>query len=667
MKLSEAHFRKQRRSFWQKIIATSGALIVIILALFTFIFWVKAVVVEVTPEAAALKAQRILEGWGWVQQDQVYLLAPSASLEIAAVGFISETLHLERDTLKRHITVELKEAPALIKATATPPNPHIRWQIDTEYAGSGAAIQAAVEPGTHTLELSHPYYQPQKTSVDLARGTEQTLAFALEPVQGKINLSSEPEGVPILLNDEPIGQTSISKNQQGGIYRLRIETPNFESIDDTIEITYEQPVVNRNYRLIYKKALLSLKLNPPDGQLLIDGKVLPASTMPLELDAMRESIINYSKAGYFSKTIKHTFTPAQQEHLSISLQAEFGEVVINASPQADIKIDNKAMGKTPQTLILSALPHTLHLSKPGYRKIQKTIHPRSQAAIQINEILLTKQQARLAESPAFAENSIGIELVLFKPNKTMRFELGAHRSEKGQRANEILRTVTLDKPFYVSRTEISARHYHNFNRQIPASELALNNISWGDAALFCNQLSAQENLAAFYITNNNIVTGYTPNSIGYRLLSEAEWEWLARYANRSTLSQFIWGNQTTIPKNVGNLADESAKNNVAFYIPSYNDNYPKLAPVGSFRRDRAGLQDLVGNVSEWVHDVYSVENTTQRMRDPLGTLHNTSQSGHVVKGSSWRSGTLSELRSAYRQRATGKADDRGFRIARYIY
>ena len=667
MKLSEAHFRKQRRSFWQKIIATSGALIVTTLALFTFIFWVKAVVVEVIPDAAALKAQRILDGWGWVQQDKVYLLAPSASLEIAAAGFISETLHLERDTLKRHITVKLKEAPALIKATATPPNPHIRWQIDTEYAGSGASIQIAVEPGAHTLELSHPHYQPQKTSVDLARGAEQTLAFALEPVQGKINLSSEPEDVPILLNDEPIGQTPISKNQQGGIYRLRIETPGFESIDDTIEITYEQPVVNRNYRLIYKKALLSLKLNPPDGQLLIDGKVFPANTMPLELDAMRESIINYSKTGYLSKTIKRTFKPAQQEQLSISLQAEFGEVVINATPQADIKIDNKAMGKTPRTLTLRALPHILHLSKPGYRTIQKTIRPSSQAAIQINEILLTEQQARLAESPAVTENSIGIELVLFKPDKTMRFELGAHRSEKGQRANEILRTVTLDRPFYVSRTEISARHYHSFNRQIPASELALNNISWGDAALFCNQLSAQENLAAFYITNNNIVTGYIPDSIGYRLLSEAEWEWLARYANRSTPSQFVWGNQTTIPKDVGNLADESAKNNVAFYIPSYNDNYPKLAPVGSFRRDRAGLYDLVGNVSEWVHDVYSVENTAQRMRDPLGISHNTSQSGHVVKGSSWRSGTLSELRSAYRQRATGKADDRGFRIARYIY
>ena len=199
------------------------------------------------------------------------------------------------------------------------------------------------------------------------------------------------------------------------------------------------------------------------------------------------------------------------------------------------------------------------------------------------------------------------------------------------------------------------------------SNLPINNITWNDAALFCNWLSAREKLPSFYITDNNTIVGYNSASIGYRLPSEAEWEWLARYAKRSAPTQFVWGNQTTLPKAVGNLADESAKNNVAVYIPRYNDGYPELAPIASFPSDKAGLYDLVGNVSEWTHDVYSVDNTNETRNDPLGNAYNTGRSGHVVKGSSWRSGTLSELRSAYRLRAVGKADDRGFRIARYIY
>ena len=667
MNLSEAHFRRQRRSFWQRIIATGGVAIIAIITLFLFIFWVKAVVVEVIPEAAATDAKRVLSGWGWVQQDKVYLLSPEAELKISASGFIPETISLERSTLERRIVVELKEAPALIEATAIPAEPDIRWQIDSRYVASGPKLVAPVEPGTHSVGVMHPYYQPQEVSIDLARGDERTLEFILEPVQGLLNIGSEPEGISISLNDSSVGQTPISISRPGGIYRLGIATPDFESIDDTIEITYMQPVANRNYKLIYKKALLTLTLKPPGGQLLVNGKISPTNKMPLELEPMRETVVAYSKPGYFAKTVKRTLEPAQQEDISISLQAEFGEVSINANPQADIKIDNETIGKTPQTLTLSALPHTVRLSKPGYRAIQRVIRPSSQNPIRINETLLTEKQAILAESPAVDKNSIGLELVLFKPDANVTYELGAHRSERGQRANEILRSVSLDRPFYISRREISAKHYQIFNQQSATSELAVNNISWGEAALFCNILSAQENLPPFYITNNNIVRGYNTNSTGYRLPSEAEWEWLARYANRSASTLFIWGNQTTLPKNVGNLADESAKNNVAFYIPNYNDGYPKLAPVGSFNRDRAGLYDLVGNLSEWVHDVYSVEMPSQPLQNPLGMANNTSQSGHVVKGSSWRSGTLSELRSAYRQRAVGKSDSIGFRIARYIY
>ena len=667
MKLSEDYFRRRRKSFRRRIVATSGVIIVVVVALLTFIFWVKATVVEVIPETASMTAQRTLNGWGWVQQDKVYLLAHKARLEISATGFITETILLEHDTLERHITVELKEAPALIKASATPADPKIQWQIDAKYAGSGANLQATVEPGTHTLEVSHPYYQSQKTSIDLARGTEKTLEFILEPIQGRIKLSSEPEGMPVLLNDESIGLTPVSLVRQGGLYRLQIETSDFQTINDTVEITYQQPIVNRNYKLVYKKALLSFKLTPPGGQLLVDGKMITTNNIPIEIDTMRELIINYAKAGYFPQTIKRTLKPNQKDHISISLKAEFGEIVINATPQANLELDGEAIGQTPQTLRLSAIPHTIHLSKPGYRTVQKVIRPSSRRTIQINEALMTEQQARLAESPTTFKNSIGIELVLFKPNKTANYELGAHRSEKGQRANEILRTVRLDKAFYVSRTEISAKHYHAFNSRIPISNLAVNNVSWNDAAFFCNWLSEQEKLPLFYITDNNIITGYDPDSAGYRLPSEAEWEWLARYANRSTSVQFIWGEQTIIPKNIGNLADESAKNNVAVYIPNYNDGYSMLAPIGSFKRDSAGLYDLAGNIAEWVHDVYIVENTASIQRNPLGVSNNTGRSGHVVKGSSWRSGTLLELRSVYRRRAIGKADDIGFRIARYIY
>ena len=667
MKLSEAHFRRQRRSFWRKIIAASSAIAIVALLLLTFVFWIKAVLIEVSPEAAALNTKLTLDGWGWVHNNQIFLLSPRANLVVAAAGFITEQIILEHDTLARHLAIELKEAPAIIKATATPADDQIQWYIDAQYVSAGAELQATVEPGIHSIEVTHPYYQAQQTSINLQRGTEKTVAFALEAVQGQLNISSQPAGVQVLLDDAAIGKTPLSMAQAGGTYRLQIETADFETVNDTIEVTHQQKIVNRDYQLVYKKALINFVLTPPGGQLMIGGQVISAQNMPLAVEPQRELIINYSKGGYFPKTIKRTFKPQQKEDVVLSLNQEFGKLVIKASPPADISIDNEPLGQTPQTVMLSALPHNIYLSKPGYQSIQKTIRPNSRHTIYIDETLLTEKQARLAASPAVYKNFVGIELLLFTPQKASAFALGAHRSEKGQRANEVLRTVTLDRAFYVSRTEISAQHYHAFDRQVAAQNVALSNVSWREAALFCNWLSSQENLPHFYASDGNSIVGYNPNSIGYRLLSEAEWEWLARYAKRSAAVNFIWGNQATIPKGVGNFADESAKSNVAIYIPGYNDGYPRLAPVASFTQDSAGLYDMAGNVSEWVHDSYTVDSAAEVLINPLGSSHNTERSSHVVKGSSWRSGTLSELRSMYRQRASGQADDIGFRIARYIH
>ena len=148
-------------------------------------------------------------------------------------------------------------------------------------------------------------------------------------------------------------------------------------------------------------------------------------------------------------------------------------------------------------------------------------------------------------------------------------------------------------------------------------------------------------------------------------MTEAEWEWLARKSGREMQTVFPWGNDAVIPTKWGNVADESAKGTTQFYVPNYNDGFVKTAPVGSFKAETSGLFDLVGNVSEWVHDYYALVPTDFKnvFEDPVGP-----PSGHtrVVKGSSWRSGTRTSLRAAYRNGLSNGQDDVGFRIGRYL-
>jgi formylglycine-generating enzyme required for sulfatase activity len=75
---------------------------------------------------------------------------------------------------------------------------------------------------------------------------------------------------------------------------------------------------------------------------------------------------------------------------------------------------------------------------------------------------------------------------------------------------------------------------------------------------------------------------------------------------------------------------------------------------------------MAGNVSEWVHDVYSIVPPSRGtvVSNPLGQQRGES---HVVKGANWRSGTLTTLRPAFREGLAGGREDVGFRIGRYLY
>lgn len=164
---------------------------------------------------------------------------------------------------------------------------------------------------------------------------------------------------------------------------------------------------------------------------------------------------------------------------------------------------------------------------------------------------------------------------------------------------------------------------------------------------------------------NQQIVGVEPAATGYRLLTEAEWEWLAKKANRAKPTKYVWGNRDKVARAHGNFADAQLKGTQPFYFMDYTDQHKGLAPVGSYKADRTGLFDLAGNVAEWVHDRYTlaVPELGQTYTDYLGMSRGQS---HVIKGGSFQTGRLKELRAAYRQNDASGRPDVGFRIARYI-
>jgi formylglycine-generating enzyme required for sulfatase activity len=252
------------------------------------------------------------------------------------------------------------------------------------------------------------------------------------------------------------------------------------------------------------------------------------------------------------------------------------------------------------------------------------------------------------------------------------FSMGSERREQGRRPNEPLRKVTLKRPFYIGVNEVTNEDYRRFRPghasgyigklSLDLDKQAVSQVSWNEAAEYCNWLSEREGLPLAYEKRDNRYVLKRPVTTGYRLPTEAEWEYAARRAGPEKMLRFPWGNALPIAAETGNLAGSEAGKIVEGELPGYQDGYVVIAPVGKFTPNALGLHDIGGNVSEWVNDYYLSFVDTADSTDPLGPEE---AAKHVIRGANWRSNAVSELRLAWRDTSDGMSATIGFRVARY--
>lgn len=175
-------------------------------------------------------------------------------------------------------------------------------------------------------------------------------------------------------------------------------------------------------------------------------------------------------------------------------------------------------------------------------------------------------------------------------------------------------------------------------------------VSWYGAVAYCDWLSLQEGLPRAYDHFTWQCNGGDPyGATGYRLPTDAEWEYAAQYDDERI---YPWG-------------DEEPTCSRANCGPYPEDCVGSATAVGSYPAAPAplGLYDMAGNVMEWCNDWHTCDLGTAAQTDPAGPGSGTIR---VLRGGSWSNSDWSHLRCAYRlaNDPSRTTQNHGFRCVR---
>lgn len=537
--------------------------------------------------------------------------------------------------------------------------------IETEPVGANVRIDGAVIgatpietddllAGEHILRIEHPYRVAYEERISPIRGDVLRRSLTLAPAFGTLVLMTNPRGAWVELNgtrQEAVTPTTF-ENIAAGNHAIRVGSAEHRPVSLEIEVLPDKSVerVVELHRVL--KGHLTIVSVPDDATITLTGlEDGYEDNMRLPLG---EYQVRVEREGYASTTLRVGIVQQRNLH-RVELEKLYGRLHVESAPANAQLTVTYSVGREIMKLPYSngmRIPTgviTVHARAMGHRSQAHDIRLGPQGAnLKITLTRLDIEPGRTFRDPLRDEGHGPLMVVIGSGTFTMGSEASSASLQERP-----MHEVSLTEPFAVSVYEITRAQYAAFVRATGVPDTPVVSPEQAQLPAVYVEFAEAEAYAEW-------LSDMTRER--YRLLSEAEWEYVARAGSRDV---YFFGDDASEICRYANIADEQTA--ALFNIwrsAECDDGHAKLAPVGKFEPNAFGVHDILGNAAEWVRDCWHFGYDGAPV-DGSAWIKPGACETRVVRGGSWDS-RPDDIRSAARYSAADPFGDRGIRVAREL-